>query len=348
MASSKFAGVGASFSRNASGLLSDTSNKMAVKQETIRFLPREKLHISAEEAKVYPRWNDKEKLDALALDISKRGIQNPVLVTPTEDGEYEIIGGHRRTAANDLAVEKYNYKNGDLIPCIIRKAPTAGREFERAESLILSNLQRDKSDYEHMMEIVGLRACAKARKAAGEDISSTRDYVSARLGVSSSEMIRYEKINKSLIPGLMEMFCNEYIASTVAYALASMPEECQAYIYENVPHDEVVSLPRAGELQAIWASSQILPSTNVDSDASEDAAEDTAKQAGIPVPTTLVEGASMLDTAFTNLSHALKKPNVNIDRRTQNKILRKIQKQMVALQRLQMELASYGLTVDGE
>ena len=344
MASNKFAGVGASFNRNTSGLLNDASKKLAVKQETVRFLPREKLHVSPEEGKVYPRWNEEAKLDALARDIAARGIQNPVIVYATEDGEYEILGGHRRTAANKIAVEKYGYENGELVPCIIRKAPVTGREFERTEGLILSNLQRDKSDYEHMMEIVGLRACAEKRKAAGEDIPSPRDYVVTRLGVSSTELTRYEKINESLTNGLMDMFRNEFIASTVAYELARMPEDCQEYIYESIDHDEILSLPRTAELQNLFAASKLAA-------AKEDGDESPAPQAPakveIPVPATFNEGAVMLNSAFTSLNHALNS-NVNIDRRTQTKILKKIQKQMVALKKLQMELAAYGLLDDAD
>ena len=55
----------------------------------------------------------------------------------------------------------------------------------------------------------------------------------------------------------------------------------------------------------------------------------------------------MLNSAFTSLNHALNS-NVNIDRRTQTKILKKIQKQMLALQKLQMELAAYGLLDDAD
>ena len=55
----------------------------------------------------------------------------------------------------------------------------------------------------------------------------------------------------------------------------------------------------------------------------------------------------MLNSAFTSLNHALNS-NVNIDRRTQTKILKKIQKQMVALKKLQMELAAYGLLDDAD
>lgn len=55
----------------------------------------------------------------------------------------------------------------------------------------------------------------------------------------------------------------------------------------------------------------------------------------------------MLNSAFTSLNHALNS-NVNIDHRTQTKILKKIQKQMVALKKLQMELAAYGLLDDAD
>lgn len=344
MAGSKFAGVGASFTRNTSSLLNDASKKLAVKQETIKFLPRESLHYSPEEVTVYPNW--KSKLDALALDISKRGIQNPIVVCPTEDGEYEIVSGHRRTAANDIAVEKYGYESGAMVPCIIRKSPVNGREFERAENLILSNLQRDKSDYEHMMEIVGIRRCAEERKKTGEDIPSTRDYVISRLGVSSTEVTRYDKIFESLDSGLMDMFRGEFIASTVAYELARMPLECQAFIHEHIPHDEVLSLPRTAELQALWASEQLSGSSGLQPATSGSEAKKPAQKPSVPVPKSFEEGTAMLESAFTGISSALSSSHPEIDKKDRVRLLKKIQKQTVALQLLQMELASFGLVAD--
>ena len=123
-----------------------------------------------------------------------------------------------------------------------------------------------------------------------------------------------------------------------------MPEDCQEYIYESIDHDEILSLPRTAELQNLFAASKLAA-------AKEDGDESPAPQAPakveIPVPATFNEGAVMLNSAFTSLNHALNS-NVNIDRRTQTKILKKIQKQMVALKKLQMELAAYGLLDDAD
>jgi ParB family transcriptional regulator, chromosome partitioning protein len=73
-----------------------------------------------------------EALAELRDSISKRGVLQPILVTPTSDGEYQIIAGERRWRAAGMAQLKE-------IPAIIR----SGSEGERFELALIENIQRE-------------------------------------------------------------------------------------------------------------------------------------------------------------------------------------------------------------
>ena len=86
------------------------------------------------------------ELRALAEDIARRGIQTPLKVYARDDGEYVLIGGHRRRAANELAIKLYpEYREkGSKLPCIIKPAYDPNKQYEAIEDMILDN-PREKS-----------------------------------------------------------------------------------------------------------------------------------------------------------------------------------------------------------
>src|SRR4051812_42156959 len=71
-------------------------------------------------------------LDDLAASIKQRGILQPILVTPTADGNYEIIAGERRwRAARQAGLTQ--------VPAVVRAAP----EIERFQMALIENIQRE-------------------------------------------------------------------------------------------------------------------------------------------------------------------------------------------------------------
>lgn len=74
-----------------------------------------------------------EEMANLVESVKQYGVLSPVIVRPKEDGSYEMIAGHRRRYASELA-EKTE------IPCIVRNLSN-----EEATILMVdSNLQREK------------------------------------------------------------------------------------------------------------------------------------------------------------------------------------------------------------
>ena len=76
---------------------------------------------------------DDESMDELVESIKSRGLIQPVLVRPLDDGTYEMVSGHRRKRAFELAG--------------IEKIPARVQDLTRDEailSMVDSNLQRDE------------------------------------------------------------------------------------------------------------------------------------------------------------------------------------------------------------
>lgn len=222
-------GIASALSGSASSTipLSNVSRGLSLKADTVLELPRSYIVDADIEKDVYPVLRG---LDELAKDIAQRGIQNPLTVVPAGDGRtYIVTSGHRRLHAYDIACEKYGLKNGGVVRCILSNRD-ASNSVDIVEDVILNNLQRNKTDYERMMEIIEFKKSSMERKRAGEKISSVRSRVKERIGVSDTMITRSEKIYESLIPDLMIAFRDELIASTVAYDVANLSRDEQTYI----------------------------------------------------------------------------------------------------------------------
>ena len=342
----------------------EVTRSKALKSTTVVWLPRDEIRCNPEEDEVY----DITEIDALAADIAERGIQTPLNVVPAEDEGYIIIGGHRRLSANDLAKEKYGYTGADTVPCIVNDEARPGREFENTEKMILDNLQRVKSDYSRMMEIIRFEECTYKRREAGEDIPNVRKRIQTRLGVGDTEITRFKKIHDALYPDLMPAFRQGLIATTVAYEVAKTEDACQKFISDNWDREEPLSLAMYNALTAMYLDSKKASEAGSDTPIASKQGEDLVSQGdskgtdshddkqekmvSIPKPTSIEEGMSMLDTAFTGVRKTLAGASqADLNKKDVKKVLKKIEKQMAVLTALQNELIMLGLgegVEDGE
>ena len=76
---------------------------------------------------------DDEQMENLVESIKENGVLNPIIVRPTKDNKFEIVSGHRRKRAVELA---------DIgeIPCIVRELT----DDEATILMVDSNLQREE------------------------------------------------------------------------------------------------------------------------------------------------------------------------------------------------------------
>jgi ParB family chromosome partitioning protein len=138
--------------------------------EELRDLPVELIEPNPNQPR---RTFDEESLVALAESIRIRGVIQPVLVRPLDNGTYELIAGERRLRAARIA-------ELDSIPAIIRTEDDAAS----LETALVENMAR-----EDLNPVDEARACA----ALVEELSLTREEVGLRVGrsrVAVSNLIR--------------------------------------------------------------------------------------------------------------------------------------------------------------
>jgi ParB family transcriptional regulator, chromosome partitioning protein len=139
-------------------------------REELRDLPVELIEPNPSQPR---RTFDDESLVALAESIRIRGVIQPVLVRPLDNGTYELIAGERRLRAAKIA-------ELDSIPAIIRTEDDAAS----LEMALVENMAR-----EDLNPVDEARACA----ALVEELSLTREEVGLRVGrsrVAVSNLIR--------------------------------------------------------------------------------------------------------------------------------------------------------------
>ena len=106
------------------------SNNDNLKRETFKIIPISKIQDFPE----HPyKVKDDENMVELVESVKTRGLIQPVLVRPLDNGMYEMVSGHRRKRAFEIAG--------------IEKIPARVKELTRDEailSMVDSNLQRDE------------------------------------------------------------------------------------------------------------------------------------------------------------------------------------------------------------
>ena len=155
--------------------------------------------------------------------IKEYGVLNPCIVRPREDGGYEIISGHRRKYACQLAGKA-------KIPAIIRNYT----DDEATIIMVDSNIQR-----EHILPSEKAHAYAmkyEALKHQGvKGRKNTADMVGEMAGDSSRTVQRYIRLSK-LVPGLLKYVDNGELQVASAEQLAGLPEEEQKIVLDVIEY----------------------------------------------------------------------------------------------------------------
>ena len=190
-----------------------------------------------------------EDMDQLVQSIKERGIITPVTLRPKEDGRYEIVSGHRRRKACELA-------GFDTVKAEVR-------EMTRDEAIILmveSNLQRSvilpsEKAFSYKMRL-------EAMNRQGQRTDLTCDPVGHKLqGMKSVEIVaesspdsktqvqRYIRLTE-LIPELLDLVDEGRIAFRPAVELSYLQKEEQRALLEQIAYaDATPSLAQAIKLK---------------------------------------------------------------------------------------------------
>lgn len=161
---------------------------------------------------------DNEELNDMATSIQENGVLVPIIVRPIDDNKYEIISGHRRKRASQLAGK-------EKIPCIIRDLT----DDEATIIMVDSNMQREKILPSEKAFAYKMKLDAMKHQGKRSDLTSTpmvekldKKYsvnVLAEENGESRETIRRFIRLTELIPEILEMVDNVLLNETPSMAL---------------------------------------------------------------------------------------------------------------------------------
>jgi hypothetical protein len=191
-----------------------------------------------------------EAMKALVASVYERGVDQPALVRPREDGGYELVAGHRRQHAAELA----GYTN---IPCVVRNmtddeavlAMTESNFNQRSEILPSERAQALKMQLDAIKR-QGARWNGEA-PAAGEVGKRSNEIIAARNQMAVKQVQRYITLTR-LVPDLMKMVDDKKLKFTVAVDLSYIKPKNQKYIAvaiesEGAPSGAQATRLRVGE-----------------------------------------------------------------------------------------------------
>ena len=173
---------------------------------------------------------DDENMLELVESIKTRGLIQPVLVRPLDDGTYEMVSGHRRKRAFELAN--------------IEKIPARVQELTRDEailSMVDSNLQRDEILPSEKAYAFKMRLEAMNRQGMRTDRTSTpveskfrtNEQLAEEVGESREQIRRYIRLT-NLIPELLDLVDEKLIAMRPAVEISYFTPEAQMWLYDAI------------------------------------------------------------------------------------------------------------------
>ena len=183
--------------------------------------------------------NDDEKMQDMVKSIKEYGVILPVIVRPKEDGTYEMISGHRRKRACELAGVKQ-------IRCIVKNLS----DDEATILMVDSNIQREEilpseKAFAYKMKLEAMKHQGKNIDIDDEETSRPLDgklesaeIMGKEVGESARTIQRYIRLTK-LIPELLDEVDSKRIAFRPAVELSYLSDENQYVVLNKLEFDEV-------------------------------------------------------------------------------------------------------------
>lgn len=216
-------------------LFKNDEERLADTQERIQMLSPEKMQpFPNHPFKVV----DDDKMMDMVESIKEYGVLVPIIVRPVENGNYEIVSGHRRHHAAVLAGQ-------EEIPAIVREMD------EDAAVLVMvdSNLQREnilpsEKAFAYRMKLEAMKRQAGRPKEnatqIGQDFMRGKysvEILSEQVNESRNQIQRYIRLTH-LIPDILEMVDNKNIAFNAAVEISYLSEREQELLQDNMDVNE--------------------------------------------------------------------------------------------------------------
>lgn len=176
---------------------------------------------------------DDEEMERLAESIAENGVLVPLTVRASDAERYELMSGHRRKRAAELA-------GLSSVPCIVRDMG----DDEAVIAMVDSNLQREAilpserafaysmrlEAMKHQGQRTDLTSAQLAQKSSGR---WSRDILAEELGVSKDKVQRFIRLTH-LIPELLALVDEGRMKMLPAVEVSYLSEEEQAWLYDSM------------------------------------------------------------------------------------------------------------------
>lgn len=193
---------------------------------------------------------DDEAMQDMVESIKKYGVLVPGIARPKADGKYELIAGHRRKYASELAGKT-------TMPVLIRELD----EDEAILSMVDSNLQRENLlpsekawAYRMKLEAIRRKAGRPAENNSGQVGQNLKGKVSVEIvaestGESKKQVQRYIRLTE-LLPTLLSMVDDKKLPFNPAVELSYLQQDEQKELFELIQKLPVIpSLEQAKRLK---------------------------------------------------------------------------------------------------
>ena len=227
-------------------LFSTEESRQDAKLEKIQEIPLSELH----PFKGHPfKVKDDEAMMETADSVRQYGVLVPAIARPDPEGGYELVAGHRRHRASELAKK-------ETMPVIVRDLD------DDAATIIMvdSNLQREsllpserafayKMKLEAMKRQAGRPSKNSAQLGRNFDGKESREILAEQVGQSRNQISRYIRLTE-LIPELLDMVDEKKIAFNPAYELSFLKKEEQVDLLDAMDSEQATpSLSQAQRLK---------------------------------------------------------------------------------------------------
>ena len=189
-------------------------------------------------SKIHPFKNhpfkvlDDEKMQDLVESVKINGVLTPVLLRMDENEDYEMVSGHRRMHAAQLA-------GLTTIPAIVRELS----DDDAIVAVVDANIQREEllpseKAFAYKMKLDAMKrqgirtdlTCVQNEHKSGK---KSRELLGEQVGISSVQVTRYIRLTE-LIPELLDLVDNKKLQFTVAVDISYIDKEVQGWIYEYI------------------------------------------------------------------------------------------------------------------
>ena len=215
-------------------LLTTQAEREEAKRETVKKIP-------ISEISDFPNHPFKVRMDdamqEMTESVKQYGVLVPVMVRPKPEGGYEMVAGHRRKLAAELAQQTE-------LPCLVRDLT----DDEAILLMIDSNLQRERILPSEKAFAYKMKLEALSRQGQRTDLTcapvehkfdgkKSRDIIAEQAGESREQVRRYIRLTQ-LAPPLLDMVDEGKIAMRPAVELSYLSESEQMALQETMEMED--------------------------------------------------------------------------------------------------------------